>query len=92
MWHGFPLFFYLQGVPKKSIKNPLFSKRDLAVHDKQQKKFHYYIFHFFDFFIDFSGHPMNKEIVETPPTFMNKTKKNTPPKNLVLCGHSKPHQ
>ena len=91
MWHGFPLFFYLQGVPKKSIKNPLFSKRDLAVHGKQQKKFHYYISYFFHFLWTFLGHPVNKKIVETRATFINKTKKNPPPKNLTLCGHSKPH-
>ena len=80
MWHGFPIIFLFTGCPKKVYKNPLFSKRDLAVHGKQQKKFHYYIFHFFDLFIDFLGHPVNKEIVETPPTFMNKTKKILPRK------------
>ena len=90
MLEGFPLFLYSKGVPKSQLKNHKNEKYNngtfsVAYHEQLNlfwKKV--------DFLSTFLGDPVNKKIIETPPTFINNTKKNTPRKNLVLCGHSKP--
>ena len=87
---GFHYFFIhrvSRKVNKKNQKNEKYNNGTFSVAYREQLNL---FWKKVDFLSTFLGDPVNKKIVETPPTFINKTKKNTPQKNLVLCGHSKP--